>query len=52
MQGLTTVKLPLAAFRVSGFTWGPDAGTALLRDLDRFVVAFVEPEGHVLSPEP
>lgn len=52
MQGMTTVKLPMSAFRVSGLMWGPDGGTVLLRDLNRFVVAFVEMDAQALAPEP
>ncbi|KAK9795231.1 hypothetical protein WJX73_008078 [Symbiochloris irregularis] len=51
-QGMTTVKLPMSAFRVSGIAWGLDGSTVLLRDLNRFVVAFVEMEAQALGPEP
>lgn len=52
MQGMTTVKLPLTAFRASGLGWASDGSAVLLRDLDRYVVAFAEPEGQPLRPEP
>ena len=52
VQGMTSVQVPMPAFRASGCVWSPDGSAVLMRDLDRFVAAFVEPDNSVLSPEP
>lgn len=51
-QGMTSVRVPMSAFRAGHCSWSPIGNAVLLQDLDRFAVAFIEADGDPLSPEP
>eukprot|EP00741_Cyanophora_paradoxa_P000029 tig00000057_g27.t1 len=50
-EGASCVDVPLAKFAVQSLQWSPDGGCLLLRDRERFSVAFMVPERVVNGEE-